>query len=173
MRTKVFVCVLAAAIFTACVSEEEQKQWDNENKIKRIFKEYVKSDFDNPEDFLEITKIDSNDTINARAISNALGTMDSIRWMLAEEQRSELRYLQHEFKSDSTIFVEHKLKVRIKGEDKKPFVKNYYILEESGEMGNVSEIQPSMYELPRQYMEAIDLIKEATYLMNSFNRAFY
>ena len=35
----------------------------NDNKeIRKAFKEYVRTDFDNPKDFIEITKIEIEDT---------------------------------------------------------------------------------------------------------------
>ena len=107
MKTKAILLVCAALIMSAC-------EKTSENKVTEAFKEYVKTDFGNPSDFIEITKFDKKDTISNEWVMGYLNKLDSLDWVLNEKQKKQLTWLKHKNSENSTFIVQHKIKVRVK-----------------------------------------------------------
>ena len=88
MKTKVFLLAFVALSIVGCAKT-------NENKVAEAFKEYVKTDFGNPSDFIEITKFDKKDTISNEWVMGYLNKLDSLEWALSEKQKKQLAWLKH------------------------------------------------------------------------------
>ena len=53
-----FLCAIALLFVSSCSS--------NEGKVKTVFKDYVESNFNDPNDLVEIVSVDSCDTISSK-----------------------------------------------------------------------------------------------------------
>lgn len=161
MKPKVFLVLIGIAILALVVIAGYKKSKQDDNPVTKTFLEYVKTDFDNPRDFIEITESDKKDTLKAAHIYHTLCAADSIAWILSDQQIQTLHYLQHEFEGDSTIIVQHELKVRMRGEDGEKYIKKFYVTEENGEF-HVGDENAWINEMPPKYIEAIQFMEETT-----------
>lgn len=165
MKAKMILLACAVLLVSAC---EET----NEYRLSSVFKEYVKTDFDDPNDFIGITKIESKDTISTREMLNTLCIMDSIQWIMTEKQKSELAYLKHRLSDDSTVVVQHRVKARIKGENGDTYVKDFFIIEKNGNL-EVRKNELQVEDLPSEYTEALNFLAKLTYMIQRVNQMLY
>ncbi len=157
MKAKVILFVITAMIMAACSKTSE-------DKVTEVFKEYVKTDFGNPDDFIEITKIEKPDTIDVdRALSLTTG-IDSILWVFPEKEQKNYEYRKQQLIEDNPCVVIYKLNVRIAvGDDK--VMRNYWVVEQDGEM-KVQDEEPTIDQMPYSFAEFSKTLSEmyATFL---------
>lgn len=164
MKAKAFLLVIAALIMSAC---ELQK----ENRVKRVFREYVRTDFNNPSDFIEITKFDKKDTISNEWVMGYLNKLDSLDWALSEKQKKQLAWLKHKNSENNTFIVQHKIKVRVKSGKESQEVRDYYVIEKNGEY-SVQDHELRDGEMPDEIVDAIMLLKEVTATLKIINGSY-
>lgn len=165
MKAKVFLLVvIAALIMSACAKTSE-------NKVTEAFMEYVKTDFDNPSDFIEITKFDKKDTISNEWVMGYLNKLDSLDWALSEKQKKQLAWLKHKNSENNTFIVQHKIKVRVKSGKDGYDVVNYYVIEKNGEY-SVQDHELRDGEMPDEIVDAIMLLKEVTATLKIINGSY-
>ena len=165
MKTKAFLLVvIAALIMSAC----EQK---SEDKVTEVFKEYVKTDFGNPSDFIEITKFDKKDTISNEWVMDYLVKLDSLDWALNENQKKQLAWLKHKNSENNTFIVQHKIKVRVKSGKESQEVVDYYVIEKNGEY-SVQDHELQEDEMPDEIVDAILLLNDVTKVLKIINGSY-
>lgn len=157
MRTKIMAFVLTILLVSSCSKEKVQ-----EDKVIDTFIEYVKTDFGNPKDFVEITKIEDRDTFSSQNTLARLSQMDSLEWAMTPKQQKQFVILKHVLGSDSIFIVQHHLKVRVRAEEKGEMeVKDYYVIERNGEY-TVQEHALKTEEVPPAFTDALMLIGSVT-----------
>ena len=184
MRTKLFLIACAAIIICATSCKEEKSK----GRIEDAFMEYVKTDFGNPSDFIEITKFDKKDTISnewvmgylnkldSLTISNEwvmgyLNKLDSLEWALSEKQKKQLAWLKHKNSENNTFIVQHKIKVRVKsGKDNREVI-DYYVIEKNGEY-TVQDHELRGDEMPDEIVDALNLLKGVTEVLKIINGSY-
>lgn len=139
----VLAIMIALMLFTSC------KEKTKEDYVKEAFEEYVKTDFDDPNDFLEVTKIEAVDTLNKEDVSKVLETLTNIRTALSEKESAELDTYIEKFKKDSTNIVTYLVKIRVKRSQSKR-IEEYYVIDNNDEM-KVQDHLMDMYEVPEPY----------------------
>lgn len=165
MRTKAFLLVvIAALIMSACTKTSE-------DKVTEAFKEYVKTDFGNPDDFIEITKFDKKDTISNEWVMGYLNKLDSLDWALSEKQKKQLAWLKHKNSENNTFIVQHKIKVRVKSGKDGYDVVNYYVIEKNGEY-SVQDHELRGDEMPDEIVDALNLMKGVTEVLKIINGSY-
>lgn len=165
MKAKAFLLVvIAALIMSACAKT-------NEDKVTEAFKEYVKTDFGNPSDFIEITKFDKKDTISNEWVMGYLNKLDSLEWALSEKQKKQLAWLKHKNSENNTFIVQHKIKVRVKsGKDNREVI-DYYVIEKNGEY-SVQDHELRGDEMPDEIVDALNLLKGVTEVLKIINGSY-
>lgn len=165
MKTKVFLLALAALIIVGCAKT-------NEDKVTEAFKEYVKTDFGNPEYFIEITQIGTKDTISSENMKEYLSNLDTISWALSKRQLAEAELLKRKLDEDSIFFVQHEVKARIMtGKDSKE-VRSYYVIEMNGKF-TVQDHAMTNDEAPKVFYDVLKLVNDVTIRLKRINEELY
>lgn len=164
MKTKAILLVIAALIMSACAKTSE-------DKVTEAFKEYVKTDFGNPSDFIEITKFDKKDTISNEWVMGYLNKLDSLEWALSEKQKKQLAWLKHKNSENNTFIVQHKIKVRVKSGKDSQKVVDYYVIEKNGEY-SVQDHELRGDEMPDEIVDALNLLKGVTEVLKIINGSY-
>lgn len=164
MKTKAFLLVIAALIMSACAKTSE-------DRVTEAFKEYVKTDFGNPSDFIEITKFDKKDTISNEWVMCYLNKLDSLDWALSEKQKKQLAWLKYKNSENNTFIVQHKIKVRVKSGEDSQEVRDFYVIEKNGEY-SVQDHELRDGEMPDEIVDAIMLLKEVTATLKIINGSY-
>ena len=164
MKTKVFLLAFAALIIVGCAKT-------NEDKVTEAFKEYVKTDFGNPSDFIEITKFDKKDTISNEWVMGYLNKLDSLEWALNDNQKKQLAWLKHKNSENNTFIVQHKIKVRVKSGKDRQEVRDFYVIEKNGEY-SVQDHELRGDEMPDEIVDALNLLKGVTEVLKIINGSY-
>ena len=164
MKTKAILLVIAALIMSAC-------EKTSENKVTEAFKEYVKTDFGNPSDFIEITKFDKKDTISNEWVMGYLNKLDSLEWALNDNQKKQLAWLKHKNSENNTFIVQHKIKVRVKSGKESQEVRDFYVIEKNGEY-SVQDHELRGDEMPDEIVDALNLLKGVTEVLKIINGSY-
>lgn len=137
------VFALLLVLFVSC------KEKTKEDCIKEAFKEYVNTDFDDPDDFCEITKIEAVDTFSSMDAKVVIVRLAEIQDMLSPQEVIKLADYAEKFDKDTTCIVTYLLNVRVKYGENKSLV-NYYVIDNAGNM-KVQDHLLNTYELPELY----------------------
>lgn len=165
MKAKAILLVIAALIMSACTKTSE-------DKVTEAFKEYVKTDFGNPEYFIEITQIGTKDTISSENMKDYLSNLDSISWVLSKRQLAEAERLKRKLDEDSIFFVQHEVKARIMtGKDSKE-VRSYYVIEMNGKF-TVQDHAMTTDEAPKVFYDVLKLVNDVTIRLKRINEELY
>ena len=164
MKTKVFLLAFAALIIVGCAKT-------NEDKVTEAFKEYVKTDFGNPSDFIEITKFDKKDTISNEWVMGYLNKLDSLEWALNDNQKKQLAWLKHKNSENNTFIVQHKIKVRVKSGKDRQEVRDFYVIEKNGEY-SVQDHELRGDEMPDEIVDALNLMREVTEVLKIIDESY-
>ena len=144
----------------------------SENKVTEAFKEYVKTDFGNPSDFIEITKFDKKDTISSENMKEYISNLDTISWALSKRQLAEAELLKRKLDEDSIFFVQHEVKARIMtGKDSKE-VRSYYVIEMNGKF-TVQDHAMTNEEAPKVFYDVLKLVNDVTIRLKRINEELY
>lgn len=162
MKTKVILLAFTAFILASC-------ELPKENKVERVFREYVRTDFNNPSDFIEITRIEKQDTLDMKSIRKNIIILDSAEFVMSPAQKIELRLIKEKANEDSIFIVQHELKVRVKSEDGEQEVKSYFVIENKGEY-TVQDHPLRKDEAPKIFGDILDLLNEVTLKMDAMSR---
>ena len=164
MKTKAILLAFAALIIVGCAKT-------NEDKVTEAFKEYVKTDFGNPSDFIEITKFDKKDTISNEWVMGYLNKLDSLEWALNDNQKKQLAWLKHKNSENNTFIVQHKIKVRVKSGRESQEVRDFYVIEKNGEY-SVQDHELRGDEMPDEIVNALNLLKGVTEVLKIINGSY-
>lgn len=171
MKTiQIYLLAFAAVMLTACAKTKTKTA---EEKVTEAFKEYVKTDFDDPDDFIEITRHAEKDTISTWKLKKQIHNLDlyTLRTMLPNDTWGEFMKIDDAL-DDSISIVQHKIKVRVKSGDGSTKVMDYYVIEQNGEY-NVQDHAMTQDEMPEAIDEALEWLKKAMRDLNSLsNRLF-
>lgn len=143
----ILTIVSAFLLFSSCVENTKTK----DDVIKEAFKTYVKTDFDDPDDFIEVTKIYAIDTLNAMDFKELIAGMVKIQDILTPREIINLADFAEKLDKDTTCIITHVLNVRIKHNGNKSLV-NYYVIENGNEL-KVQDHKLKKEELPELYRE--------------------
>lgn len=149
MKTKAFLFAVAAMVITSCSSFPTK-----ESMIERTFREYVRTDFGNPDDFVEITKIEEPDTIieynKLKFFSDFVKRFD---YRLKHSTREAANKARQTLLSDTTYrILSYPIKVRQRVKDEL-VVRGYWVIDENGKMWAQDHVH-MMDELP-EFVQAI------------------
>ena len=151
MKTKAILLVIAALIMSAC-------ELPKENKVERVFREYVRTDFDNPSDFIEIAKIEKPDTFDVNKAMSYSEAIDSVLWVFPETMRKKYEYRKQRLIEENPCVIIHKLNVRVAAGDTK-VMRNYWVIEQNGEMKAQDE-KPELDQMPYSFSEYSKIVAE-------------
>lgn len=167
MRTKTILLVFAAMTIAMAACNGS-----SDDKVVKAFKEYVKTDFGNPEYFIEITQIGTKDTISSENMKEYLSNLDTISWALSKRQLAEAELLKRKLDEDSIFFVQHEVKARIMtGKDSKE-VRSYYVIEMNGKF-TVQDHAMTNDEAPEIFYDVLKLVNDVTIRLKRINEELY
>lgn len=144
---QILTIAVALVLFSSCVEKTKTK----EDSIKEAFENYVQTDFDDPDDFIEVTKIYAIDTIKAMDLKELIAGMVKIQDILTPREIINLADFAEKLDKDTTCIITHVLNVRIKQNGNKSLV-NYYVIENGNEL-KVQDHKLKKEELPELYRE--------------------
>lgn len=150
--------ILAMMLFTLSSCHKQTK----EDVIKDTFKEYVKTDFDDPSDFIEVTKVEVVDTLNKYDAISLIRSLDDIKIILTTDEINQLSEYMDKFTKDKTSIITYLVKARVKRFGSKE-VMNYYVIDDGKDM-KVQDHELGKDEVPELYM---DFFKFAEKVVNS------
>lgn len=162
-QVQVIVFMLITITFTAC-----NKNASEESKLIKVFKEYVKTDWGNPENFIKITQFCEKDTIDKNFLLNMMRPLltdsvfpNSIRW--------KRNIILDRINKDSTFIVDHKIKVRLRDNNGDFLVKEYHIIERD-ETFTVQDHGITIGEAPKVYRDALQLMRDYNEHLENLNK---
>lgn len=126
MKTNIIITIITGLLtLTACngtttPKTEKQKQID---RYEAAFRDYVKTDFDDPASLVEVTNIEVNDT--TKPLMELVETMNEIIVTLGMDvHKKELDGIAARLKKEKgLVFFEVKARVMV---DRRPIVMSYY-----------------------------------------------
>ena len=151
MKSKTILLVIAVLIMSACTKTIE-------DRVTEAFKEYVKTDFGNPSDFIEIAKIEKPDTFDVNKAMSYSESIDSVLWVFPETMRKKYEYRKQRLIEDNPCVIIHKLNVRVAAGDTK-VMRNYWVIEQDGEM-KVQDKKPELDQMPYSFSEYSKIVAE-------------
>ena len=166
MKTKAILLVFAAMTIAMAACNGS-----SDDKVVKAFKEYVKTDFGNPSDFIEITKFDKKDTISNGWVMGYLNKLDSLEWALNDNQKKQLAWLKHKNSENNTFIVQHKIKVRVKSGKESQEVRDFYVIEKNGEY-SVQDHELRGDEMPDEIVDALNLMREVAEVLKIINESY-
>lgn len=152
MKTKVFLLAFAALMMTGCAKT-------GKDKVTDAFKEYVETDFNDPNDFIEITEFMETDTFNNKVYRNSIELIRAFDGLLTEKQRRRLDVVSRMLDKDSIFIVEHPIKVRMWGTSGKKTVREFVVIENNGAY-HVQDHRLHYDEVPYVGREVYDIMGE-------------
>lgn len=169
MKKTIFMAC-AMAMLAACSNNSNSSVEKNDNeKIEEVFMDYVKTDFGNPKDFVEITQFGEKDTINNAFIQeNMVNTLDSLEWIMTTEQKAEFNLVKSNLAHDTIFVVLHPLKVRAKSGNGDVEVKQYYVIETKDGKFKVKEDKLDEEDMPDEIVRLWVLAKKLEYALREF-----
>ena len=114
-------------------------------------KEYVKTDFDDPRDFMEVTKVEVVDTLNSMDAKEIIVSLAGIQEILTPKEIIDLADYAEMFDKDKTSIITYRVKVRIERDGNKAVV-NYYVIDDGKEM-KVQDHELRKDEVPELYLD--------------------
>lgn len=151
--------VVLLVLFASCNDKTK------EDYIKEAFINYVKTDFDDPNDFCEITDIEVVDTLNKYDLFEIFNSLVRIGDLLSDKERVELKNYLEAFSEDTTNIIIYLVKVRVEHFGSKT-IENYYVINNGREM-KVQDHNLKGDEVPKLYEDffnfAEDVIKSRIY----------
>ena len=150
MRTKLFLISCAVIIICATSCKEEKSK----GRIEDAFMEYVKTDFDDPDNFVEITKIGEPDTLGFDAIREVADFVNKYKYMLSEKEINDAEDAYNTLYSDTTYnLITYPIKVRQKAKDGL-IVRDYWVIDDNGKKIWAQDHELKKGEAP-EFMEVI------------------
>lgn len=162
MRTYFYYAALATMglsfMFNSCKSNKQEKQLE---RYDDAFMKYVRTDFDDPNDFLSITEIEVKDTLKPEDGLQTLEKMEELFRLIRPSKIDEIERIRDGFNHEVGL-VNFRLKARVRvGENKRVFV--YYGLEDL-KNGKITyrerKIGLDDSCVPKCYRDMLDLGKE-------------
>lgn len=142
---KVFILAMAVFVLSSC------KEKTKEYYIEEAFKNYVYTDFGDPDEFLEVTSIVPIDTVNRKTVLEMIDKFKEISFILPEYDKERFEDFENKFKKDNTELITYELKVRIESNGRKS-VKVYYVIDNGTEY-KVQDHKMLIDEMPELYKE--------------------
>lgn len=164
MKTKVILLAFVALIVSACNETSE-------DKVFEAFEEYVNTDFGNPYDFMGITQYGKKDTVSNKYLKESIGKLDSVLWLMTDQQKAKKERLTKKLDADSIFIVQHEIKVRMRDKNGIPQVNEYYVIEKP-DGWTVQDHALRTDELPEEFGEVLSLIKEVTVSLDFLNSLY-
>lgn len=154
MKVKTFVVATIAIVLSGCGGSKPSTT----ERIEKAFKDYVKTDFGNPDYFLGITHIGEPDTIvdcnKLKYFSDFVQTFD---YKLKHSTRMDANKARQTLLSDTAYrILSYPIKVRQKSKEGL-VVREYWVIDENGKMW-AQDHEHTLDELP----EFVRVIYEAS-----------
>ena len=149
---KYILTIVSALVLCASCAEKTK-----EDVIKDTFKEYVKTDFDDPGNFIEITKVEVADTFNTDDAKAIIASLANIQDFLAPQEIMELAEYAEKFDKDTTCIISYRLNIRVWRGKNKTMV-NYYIIDDGTNM-KVQGHELAKSEVPELYMDFFKFVE--------------
>ena len=146
MKTKAILLVIAELIMSAC-------ELPKENKVERIFREYVRTDFDNPSDFIEIAKIEKPDTFCADQLLELAEIADTYKDCFSKYTQAEYKLRREKLIKEQPFFIIHQIKARVKVDKDEKRIQEFYVLEEKDGTLKVYDHDPEVEEVNETYAD--------------------
>lgn len=162
MRTYFYYAALATMglsfMFNSCKSNKQEKQLE---RYDDAFMKYVRTDFDDPYDFLSITEIEVKDTLKPEDGLQTLEKMEELFRLIRPSKIDEIERIRDGMNQEvGLVYFSVKARIRV-GENKRVFV--YYGLEDL-KNGKITyrerKIGLDDSCVPKCYRDMMDLGKE-------------
>lgn len=143
MKQTIFVFGFLFSVLISCTEPTK------EEVLKDVFMEYVKTDFDDPSEFEEITSIEVLDTLNNKLALKTIKSMEEVSVLFSKSNIEKLAEYKSKFEADKTCIVTYKVKIRIKRNERRS-VLTYYVIDD-GMNYKVQDHEMQMNESPELY----------------------
>lgn len=136
-------------------------QPNDHKEIRKAFKDYVKSDFDNPKDFVEIASIEPTDTIYNEKYLIPVNTVIAFYKECGLTPPQDLLDYKEQLTNDDTFIVIYTLKVRQKYNNRIKLERyqvsdnngEYAVYEEAVKVDDAPELYSSVLKYLDQFMQ--------------------
>lgn len=175
MRNKHLLVPFVSLVTIICFFSCGKQSIDVEETIRDEFQTFVKENYDDPNNFVEIASLQSLDTIcNKRVFADE--PLKIIKMVydaggLSEYETQEYKNILAKYKEDKTLILPYKMKVRCKDNNGNKYIKEYQAWYYS-DTGKVifEEETPSLdmkKHLPQIYQDFYNLVGAAiSYMAN-------
>lgn len=147
------IAIIASSfVFTSCEKKDKHEQ---------AFYDYVQTDFDNPDDFIEITKIEHKDTLTNKESLELIQTIEEFDFLVYDEYRKEeLEEIKERIEMEEGVAT-FEVKARIKTNNDKMRVVTYYGMENlnNGDI-RIQRTEFKESDAPQCFLDLIDFVKK-------------
>lgn len=148
---KFFIIIVSIIV---CYSCKEKTQHDY---IIDAFEDYVKTDFGDPKEYIEVTSVEVKDTIKKDINLEIISKIEPLKEHLSAYKQLKLDEFKRRFNEDKTFIVTHELKVRIERNGRKSVV-TYYVIDDCLNY-KVQDHTMLTKEAPELYREFIEFVE--------------
>lgn len=165
MNRHIYFCTLAflisASVLTSCFKQPQS----TEDIIRNEFQSYVQENYDDPNNFVEITSMEFLDTICKKRVFQK-EPLEIIKMVyetggLSDYDAERYNKIMNDYKNDNTIILPYKLKVRRKDNNGNKYIVEYQAwYDTNNEKVIIEEQTPSLKmnkHLPQIYQDFYDL----------------
>lgn len=142
---KLFLSAFAVFALMSCAEKTA------EYYVKDEFMNYVRTDFDDPSEFQQITDIEAIDTLSNKTALTTIKAMEGASILFSDFDKEKLAKYKSKFEQDKTCLVTYEVKVRIKRNGRKSVV-IYYVIDD-GLNYKVQDHKVSIDESPELYKD--------------------
>lgn len=147
---KIFILAAAVIMMVSTTSCDHKKT--KQDYVKDAFEEYVKTDFDDPSDFIEVTDVQAVDTLNKTDALETIQSFSAIAEILTSDQIQKLSDYKSELDTSKVHVITYLVKARIKDGCGGKEIKKYYVLDNGKDM-KVQDHLMTLDEAPEPYGE--------------------
>lgn len=152
MNRIILSLVILFSVLTSCTEPTK------EDVLREVFLEYVKTDFDDPGEYREVTSIEVVDTLNNKVYDGIIEEMKAVSILFSKKNRKTLEEFVEKLNADKTCIVTYEVKVRIERYGRKSIVK-YYILDDGLEY-KVQDHKIKTSEAPELYQDFFEFASQ-------------
>ena len=149
MRTKLFLiaCVAIVICITSC------NEGKSSNKIEAALMEYVETEFDDQDNFIEITKFEKPDTFCADQLLELAEIADTYKDCFSKYTQAEYKLRREKLIKEQPFFIIHQIKARVKVDKDEKRIQEFYVLEEKDGTLKVYDHDPEVEEVNETYAD--------------------
>ena len=151
-----FLAAIVAVIFAISCS----KKYEPKDKVEQAFMGYVETTFDDPDDFLEITKREKPDTFSTEQLLDLAEYTDMYNSDFPLYTRAKYWKERGKLVAEQPFFVIYPIKTRVIGDKGTKQIKDFYVVKNKDSTLTVFDHYPYLEEVSDTYANFANTVEK-------------